>query len=56
MHLECGELHKKMKDYRAGVREQIEGVLSTPPPKSLYKRNPAEPVVPVGILIPQLEN
>lgn len=56
MHHECAELLKKMKDYRTGVREQIEGVLSTPPPKSLYKRNQVEPVVPTGILIPHLEN
>lgn len=52
---ECVELLKKMKDFRTGVREQIDGVLSTPPPKSLYKRN-QEPVVPTGILIPHLEN
>ncbi|KAL5484561.1 hypothetical protein EMCRGX_G021085 [Ephydatia muelleri] len=56
LHHECAELLKKMKDYRTGVREQIEGVLSTPPPKSLYKRNQVEPVVPTGILIPHLEN
>ena len=44
MLVEARELEIKMKEYRRGLKEQVDSILATPPPRSLVARH-KEPLI-----------
>lgn len=50
MLVETTELEGKMKEFQVGLKEQVDSILRTPPPRSLFSRQKEQLAAAEGVI------